>query len=194
MKITTLFFFVLLTSFCYGQTKSIKNFTLLEESKTARYYKMAGGSYLDYYLPDKVIFNEKDYYVKIRKYSWGDDHTSYYREDDINYYHYDPKKNTESILLPKQITMGMKWLEADSSWSYEVIDIDKKLKTPLKDYNNLTVIECKQLTNRDKDKYKTYHMYYAEGFELIGSVNSGHLTSYLSHIKKDAKAGDKIGN
>lgn len=193
--ITILSFFVLLTSISFGQTKNADNYlTFYEESNTAKYFKMGNSAYLDYYLADKVKFGDHEYYARIRKYSWGKTDTSYFREDDQNYLHFDLKTNSESVVLPKQVELGQKWFEADSSWSYEIIGIDEKLETPAKKYKGLIVVECVQLTGRDKLKSKVYHMYYAEGLGMVGSVNNGQLTSYLSEVKKGAKEGEKIGN
>ncbi len=145
--ITILSFLTLLTSISFGQKKNASNYlTFYEDANTTKYFKMGNSTYLDYYLADKVKFRIYEYYVRIRKYSWGDTDTSYFREDDQNYYHFDPKVNSESIVMPKEIIQGQKWLEADSSWSYEVIGIDEKLSTPAKNYKGLIVIECVQLT------------------------------------------------
>ena len=196
MKTTALiFFFALLTGIIYGQTKNTEKYLVFyEQVNTAKLYKSVNSTYLDYYLEDKVKFGENDYYAKIRKYSWGKTDTSYYREDDMNYYHFDPKVNSESVVLPKEIVMGQKWFEADGSLSYQVIGIDEELETPTKKYNRLIVLECKQLKDRDKQKSKVYHLYYSKGLGLVGSMNNMQLTSYLADVKKKAKEGEKIGH
>ncbi len=190
IKILSIFLF--LTNISFGQTKNADNYlTFYEESNTAKYFKMGNSTYLDYFLKVKVKFGDNEYYARIRKYSWGKTDTSYFREGEKNYFHFDPKTNSESVVLPKQIKLGQKWFEADSSWSYEIIGIDEKLETPLKKYKGLIVIECIQLTSRDKLKSKVYHLYYAEGLGMIGSVNNGQLTSYLAELKVNAKGGEK---
>jgi hypothetical protein len=195
MKIITIFsFFVLLTGTSFGQTNAGNYLPFYEGSNTARYYKMGKSAYLDYFLADKVKFGDHEYYAKIRKYSWGDIDTSYYREDDKNYYHFDPRVNGESVVLPKAIEPGQKWFESDGSWSYEIIGIDEKLKTPAKEYKGLLLIECLQLTGRDKEKYAAYNIYYAKGIGMVASVNNGKLTSYLFEVKKNVKEGEKIGD
>lgn len=192
--ITIFSLLLLLTSISFAQTKNADNYLpFYDKPNTAKYFKTGNNYYLDYFLSDKYKFGEYEYYAKIRMYSWGDTDTTYYREDDQNYYHFDPKVDRESIVLPKTITMGQKWLEADSSWSYEIIGIEEKLQTPVKKYKGLIVIECIQLTGRDKNKSKVYHLYYAKGLGFIGSVNNGDLRSYLAEVKKNAKDGEIIG-
>ncbi len=187
--------FIFASGLSLGQSKSANNYIIFfDESNSARYYKMGSRSYVDYFLFEKVKFDDIEYYARIRTYSWGDSDTAYFREDDKFYYSYHPKRNAESVVLPKMVTLGQQWLEADSSWSYEIIGVSNKLDTPSKKFKDCIVIECIQLTNRDKEKSKEYHMYYAKGIGLVGSVNNEKLTSYLSEVKKKAKDGDQIGN
>lgn len=192
---TMLILFLLMTGFGFSQTKDANNYIVFfENSNSANYYRMEDGAYLDYYLPNKVKFGDHEYYVRVRKYSWGSVDTAYFRENDHYYLHYDPKTQKESVVLPKQVELGQKWLEADSSWSYEIIGFDKKLKTPAKTYKGLIVVECIQLTNRDKLKDKVYHLYFAKGLGLVASARYEELTSYLSIVKIGAKEGETIGN
>ena len=195
MKTTAiLFFFITLTGIAFGQTKNADNyFFMYEGPNTAKFFKMGENVYLDTYLSDKARFGDREYFTSVRMYSWGDTDTAYYREDEHNYIHFDPASGSESIVLPKACEVGKKWLEADKSWSYEVIGINEKLKTPAKTYKGLIVIECVQLKNRDKNKDKIYHMFYAEGIGLVGSKNNGKLTSYLAEYKRGAKEGEAIG-
>lgn len=192
--IIVIIFFNLLAIMGVSQTiDSDKYLNFYNDMSTASYYKMGSSAYLDYYLSDKIIKGDHEYYTRIRKYSWGDSDTAYFRQDSNNFYHYDAKIDRESIVLPKKIEMGQKWFEADSSWSYEVIGIHESLVTPDKKYKDLIVVECKQLTDRDEQKSKAYHMYYAKGLGMVGSMNDGKLTSYLAEVKKNAKDGDKVG-
>ncbi|EPR69550.1 hypothetical protein [Cyclobacterium qasimii] len=186
MKKTALsFLFALLTSISYGQTiNTDKYLVFYEQINTSKLYQSINSTYLDYYLEGKTKFGKNDYYTKIREYSWGKTDTSYYREDNKNYYHFDSKVNSESVVLPKKIVMGQEWFEADGSWSYKVIGIDEKLETPTRKYDNLIVLECKQLQDRDKQKSKIYHLYYSKGLGMVGSMNNMQLTSYLLEVKK----------
>lgn len=183
-----------LALFVFGQTKNGEGYIPLHnDPKTASYYQAGNNTYLDYFDKTMASFEGNDYYVRIRTYSWGKRDTSYYREDNEYYYHFDPDNGTESIVLPKQITVNQMWYEADSSWSYKVIGIDETIKTPAKKYKELIIIECEQLTRRDKNKDKVYHLYYAKDVGLVASVNFGKISSYLSEIKAAKKDGDKIG-
>jgi len=194
-RITLLPYFLTLIGSVFAQSKNVKGFVVLsEESNTAKYFKMGKLAYLDYYSLDKVKFGQYDYHQRLRVYSWGKIDTSYFREDDTHYLHFDHKNQSESVVLPKRIELGQKWYESDRSWSYEVIGLDEKLKTPFNKYKGLIVVECVQLTGRDKEKSKVYHMYYGEGIGLIASVNNKQLTSYLAEIKTKPQDGDKIGN
>ncbi len=154
---------------------------------------MGVNAYLDYYVKEKVRIEDNDYYLRIRRYSWGTIDTAYFRQDSSNYYHYGQRTKNESVVLPKNIVMGQKWFEADSSWSYQVIGIDEKLSTPAKKYKGLIVIECLQLTDMDKHKQKAYHIYYAKDIGMVASVNDGKVSSYLAEIKINAKDGATIG-
>ncbi|WBA40687.1 hypothetical protein [Hymenobacter canadensis] len=186
--------FSFISFICNGQVKSTEKYVNIhEKSNNSALFKMGNGTYLDFYLDSKFKFGTHEYYVKIRNYSWGKIDTSYIREDNNNYYHFNRKLKNESILLPKNVKLGQTWFEADNSWSYKIIGIDEKLTTPAKRYKKLVVVECIQLLNRDKEKFKMYHMYYAEGVGLIASVNNGNLTSYLVELKENAKIGDVIG-
>jgi hypothetical protein len=182
--ITILCLGILMAKTGFGQSKDADNYFLVQQkSSSPKYFIMGNSAYSDNYLADKKTLNNKEYHSVIRTYSWGDADTAYYREDELNYYHFDQKNNMESIVLPKKVTIGQIWFEADKSWSYKIIDIDDKLETPEKTHTGLIVIECVQLTGRDKAKSKVYHMYYAKGIGMVGSVNDGILTSYLTEAK-----------
>jgi len=187
--------FLSLTELSFGQNKSSDGYLVFyEKSNTAKHFKMSGNaSYLDYFLENKVDLGDQRYQLGIRKYSWGDVDTAYYREDEKAYYHYDLEKGLESMVLPKSIIIGQKWYEADNSWSYKVIDVDRSLKTPAKKYKGLIVVECLQVGNQDKEKNAAYHLFYAKGIGMVASMNDGELGSYLTEIKVAKKEGDMIG-
>ncbi len=195
-SITLLSFLVLLTSLSFGQTKNAENYIISqEELSSGKFFKMVGDhSYMDFYLPEKVKFGDNEYHARVRLYSWLSADTAYFRENENSYLHFDSKTNRESVVLPKEVEVGQKWFEADSSWSYEIIGIDEVLETPEKTYRGLIVIECLQVTGRDKHKSAKYHLHYAKGIGLVGSITNGRLNSYLSEVVKDPEKGDMIGN
>lgn len=168
--------------------------TLFEKPNNAKYYKYGKSHFFESFDKDKEVFNGKEYYVKYRRYSWGTIDTTYYRKDSKNYYHIDKKTMKESIVLPVNPNLGDNWMEHDKSWSYEIIDIKQKFKTPAKNYKNCIKVLCKQLTNRDKNKRAEYLLYYSPEFGYVGNVDSnGNILSYLSEVILNAKEGDKIG-
>ncbi len=183
-----------ITMFSFTQIKMDGYISLFENSSSAKYYKYGKSYYFESFDNNKEIIADKEYYVKYRKYGWGDVDTTYYRKGTENYYHIDKKTLEESIVLPVNPKLGDKWTENDKSWSYEVIAEDKKFKTPSKKYINCITVNCKQLTNRNKEKAKEYVLYYSPEFGYVGNVDSkGKILSYLSEVKLNAKEGEKIG-
>ena len=182
------------TIFSFTQMKMDGYISLFENSSSAKYYKYGKSYYFESFDNNKEIIADKEYYVKYRKYGWGDIDTTYYRKGTYNYYHIDKKTLEESIVLPVNPKLGDKWMENDKSWSYEVMAEKQKFKTPVKKYKNCIKVHSKQLTNKDKEKSKEYFLYYSPEFGYVGNVDSrGKILSYLSEIKLNAKEGDKIG-
>ncbi|WP_417291079.1 hypothetical protein [Corallibacter sp.] len=178
----------------FTQIKMNGYISLFENSSSAKYYKYGKSYYFEFFDNNKEIIADKEYYVRYRKYGWGDIDTTYYRKGTENYYHIDKKTLEESIILPVNPKLGDKWTENDKSWSYEVIAEGQKFKTPAKKYKNCIKVNCKQLINNNKEKSKEYFLYYSPEFGYVGNVNSkGKILSYLSEIKLNAKEGEKIG-
>ncbi|MBL1233541.1 MAG: hypothetical protein P1U44_01920 [Vicingaceae bacterium] len=168
--------------------------TLFENSNSAKYYKYGKSYYIEFFNNDKEVIGEKEYFVKYRKYSWGDIDTNYYRKGVDNYYHIDKKTLKESIILPINPKLGDNWMENDKSWSYEVVADNQKFKTPIKKYKNCIKVHCKQLTNKDKEKSNEYFLFYSPKFGFVGNVDSkDKILSYLSEVKLNAVEGEKIG-
>jgi len=165
------------------------------DPSTCRYYQYGKSSYMDYFLAYKYTVNNLEYYVRVRKYSFTNSDTAYFRKGEENYYSYNKESQKESIIIPIVPTQGQKWFEADSSWSYEVIKVNQTFKTPIKKYHECILVECKQLTNRDKLKSQTYHLYYSKGNGYVGNVNvtNGTILSYLKEVVHNAKPGTVVG-
>lgn len=180
--------------FSFTQMEMDGYITLFENSNSAKYYNYGKSYYFESFDKEKEIIADKQYYVKYRKYGWGDIDTTYYRKGTDNYYHIDKKTLEESVVLPVNPKIGNKWTEIDKSWSYEIIAEDQKFKTPAKKYKNCIKVYCKQLTNKDKEKNKEYFLYYSPEFGYVGNEDAkGKILSYLSEVKLNAKEGDKIG-
>ncbi|MEW2921119.1 hypothetical protein AB1A65_06595 [Muricauda sp. ANG21] len=183
-----------MTLFSFTYVKLGGYITLFEDSSSAKYYKYGKSHYFEYFDNNREIINRKEYFVRYRKYGWGDIDTTYYRKGTDNYYHIDKKTLEESIALPISPKLGDNWIENDKSWSYEVIAIKQKFKTPAKRYKDCIKVHCKQLTNKNKEKSKEYFLFYSPEFGYVGNVDSkGTILSYLSEIKLNAKKGEKIG-
>ena len=195
MKKIILLLIISTTLFSFTYIKTSGYITLFENSGSAKYFKYGNSSYFEYFDNNRITFDEKEYYIRYRKYGWGDIDTAYYRKGTKNYYHFDKKNMVESIVLPIEPKIGDKWFEKDKSWSYEVIEENQKFKTPAKKYKNCVKVYCKQLTNKNKEKSKEYYLFYSSEYGYVGNVNSkGKILSYLSEMKLNAKNGDKIGD
>lgn len=177
--------FVLLSS-CVATKQNNEFIQIYNKSSKVSFYQNTNSSFTYYFLDKKASFNNKEYTVKIRTYSWGDVDTSYYRMDSTNFYHYKVSLNEESIVIPRKPILNQKWLESDNSWQYIVIKENQILTTPSKVYTDCVVLECKQLTNRDKSKSPVYYMYYSKGFGYVGNTDSnGKLLCYLKKISNN---------
>lgn len=168
---------ILFSSLTYGQQKGY--YFLPDSVEIHKTFILGQHTYTDSYLLEKSIKGEQEYCIRIRKYSWGDTDTALYREDETNLYTWDQETGKETIDIPKKPVVGQVWFESDSSWRYEIVSINAKLKTPLKSYEGLVVIQAEQLTGRDKEKSSKYLNHYAEGIGYIGSVVNEKLLSYL---------------
>ena len=129
-------------------------------------------------LKEKRLLGEKEYNARLMKYSWGKNDTTYFRTENQTVYYYDKKSNTESINIPKDITLGSTWTSSDNAWKYEITSISAKLTTPKKKYKNLLEIKATQLQNRDKTKLTEYLNYYEKNVGNIASVTNGKLMTY----------------
>ncbi|WP_435625691.1 hypothetical protein [Flagellimonas sp.] len=167
--------------------------TLFEDSSSAKYYRYGKTNYFEYFDNQKENFDGNTYYVRYRKYGWGDVDTTYYRKGKDFYFHFDKKTSMESKLMPVQPRLGDKWEESDGSWSYEVIETNKKFKTPKKKYMDCVKVHCLQLTNKNKEKSKEYFLFYSPKYGYVGNTDAdGNVLSYLSQVKLNAKTGDKM--
>lgn len=129
-------------------------------------------------LKEKRRLGDKDYKVILIQYSWGKNDTTYFRTDNQTVYYYDKKSNTESINIPKDIKVGVSWTSTDNAWKYEITNIDAKLTTPEKQYENLLEIKATQIQNRDKTKLTEYLNYYEKNVGNIASLANGKLMTY----------------
>lgn len=130
-------------------------------------------------IEENVLIDGKTYFKIERKYSWGKVSTDYSRVEDGVVYTYDDITGAESVWLPKELSVGMKWKHADGSWEYTVIDLDAGIKTPVGSYKNLFHLRARQLTGRDGGKYLMYDLYFQKGIGLVASKGEGEWMSYL---------------
>lgn len=186
MKELLIFSLLLIKSFAaIAQSKSAELFLpLRSDNKTAHYFNMSNGAdYLDFFLNEKTAINGKTYHVRVRLYSWGVNDTTFMRADEVAFYSLNRSKKLESVLLPKQVVVGQKWMEADGTWDYEIMSINGDLKTPAKKYKGLIIVSAVQRKQKDPEKQPAYLLYYDENTGLVASSNDGVLGSYLAEIK-----------
>lgn len=163
--------------------------------KTTSYYKYGRDSYLEFFLDNKVKFSDHEYYARVRSYSWGSQDTAYFRKDEINFYHYDKVTMSESLQLPRTPVPGQEWQDTDGSWAYRILKIDQTFVTPGKEYPECILVECRQLTGKDKNKLSLYHLYYSKGYGYVGNVDSkGKVLSYLEKVVTDVEDATVTGN
>lgn len=130
-------------------------------------------------IEENVLVNGKKYFKIERKYSWGTVSTDYSRVEDGVVYTYDDITGAESVWLPKELSVGMKWKHADGSWEYTVMDLDASIKTPVGSYENLFHLRARQLTGRDGNKHLEYDLYFQKGIGQVASKGEGEWMSYL---------------
>ncbi|WP_269226721.1 hypothetical protein [Flavobacterium eburneipallidum] len=170
------------------------NYVLLfEKSNNIKVFKYGKKYFYEYFLDEKKEINGNDYYVEIRKYSWGEIDTTYIRKTEFNYLQFNSKTKSESVLLPIQPKVGDNWIENDGSWKYEVIESGVSFKTPKRNYYDCILVSCKQITNRDSDKSEEYLLYYSKEFGFVGNVdNENNVLSFLNELKLNTQKEDKI--
>lgn len=143
-------------------------------------YKMADGSFTDIISKEKITHNQKQYFQSIRRYSWGTSDISYYRiGQDGTIYYLDAKSFKESIEVPGHPKLSYKWTSADSSWRYEIVNVNATLKTFEGTFKNCLVIEAEQIYNSDQEKLSKYLNYYSKDIGYVGSVVDGQVMAYL---------------
>lgn len=177
-------------------TQTINNehyFQITPDPAYARLFQLYGSNYLTYFVSDSLQIGEHWYFPKITRYASGKIDTTYYREDAQHFYHFQAVSKHESVEMPKMPAVGQQWFEADSSWSYTILSMNEKLKTPAAKYTELLLLECEQLTGRDKAKAKRYHLYYARGKGHVATKINGELISYCYKEVSGAKDGDVVG-
>jgi hypothetical protein len=138
-------------------------------------------TFRDYFKNAGKKIGGRDYAVKVREYSSGPD-TSYYRMDETNFYHYDVKRGAESVVLPRRPKVGQTWLESDKSWKYTILKTGQSFTSGDTTFSDCILMECKQMSGRDKNKDEIYYLYYAKGFGYAGSVDKeGKVLSFFKH-------------
>ncbi len=163
--------------------------------KNAEYYPLSKGNTWTYQYADspnklivKIIDEEieitgKKYFKVQRTYSWGEQNIDYSRNEQGVLYSYNYKSGGESIVIPKQLNVGYRWINYDKSWEYEIIGINESLKTPTNNYKDLLKIKATQLTNRDKSKRGEYMLYFKKGIGQIAAEGNGQLMTFLTKTK-----------
>lgn len=191
-----LFVFASFILFAFRGINSESNCILLfEKANNIKFYQYGKSAYYEFFLDEKKKFKGNEYYVQLRRYSWGDTDTTYVRKAETNYMKYDKSEQNESMLLPIEPMLGDNWKDKDGNWEYKVIEKDLTFKTPIRNYRNCIKLKCQQLTNSSPKKDQTYYLYYSREFGYVGNVDENNkILSYLKIITLNAKAGESIKN
>lgn len=163
----------------YCQT--VKYFFIPATSTTEILYSMGTATFKDYYLSETVVINNKNYSVRVRDYSWGEKDTAYFRLGADGFYSCS-KSGFETMEIPNNPINGRKWIAADSSWCFEIINIKATLVTPEKRYYNLIEVVASKVTSGNDRQYDQYHNFYASEIGYVGSMVNGKLLNYLKTI------------
>jgi hypothetical protein len=148
------------------------------------YVMPSDDSFEDVITNQKFNYNSKSYFQSLRKYSWGQMDTSYYRiEKNGTIYYLDKESKKESIEIPGQPKISFRWTSSDKAWQYEIVGLNETLKTPKKEFLNCLVIKAEQISIRDKNKLPIYFNYYSKSIGYVGSKVDGQLMAYLIEWK-----------
>lgn len=177
------YLFTVLTLFSCGSNKlmniSEPNSYYLISDVDSKFNYVDSGSYVHYKDSKKTeVKNDQTYYITEIIYSWGKRDEAYYRLEKGNVMYFDIKSNTETLIMPKDPKIGMKWKSQDEAWEYEIIDMNAELETPLKRYYGLLAMKANQLIGRDVNKRSEYINYYEKGKGNIASFGNGKLMTY----------------
>lgn len=150
-------------------------------------YRLGELAFLDVYAAKLQRINGVDYLVRIRKYSTGTYDTAYYRAGMDGFYRGIPLANgrgvRESLVLPRHVYVGMQWLEADSSWSYQVTAVGDSLTTPAATYGNLIEVTATPVGAAAANA-KVNRMYFAQDIGLVAYTVEGKIAAYLRSMRK----------
>ena len=156
-------------------------FVIGEGPSTAWIYKMGDVSFTDFFMDSTVVVNGVAYVPRLRTYSTGGVDTTYYRAGANGYYHLNTLavQREATLTLPKQASVGQKWFEVDSSWSYTITSLSAELKQ----YKNLIVVQAMQVKGEATKIGTTYDMYFAPGLGMLATMTEGKVLVYLSEFR-----------
>ena len=100
----------------------------------------------------------------------GSTNTLLLRESKGIVYQYETCCEEETIRMPKNPKPGMTWKTADGLASYEIVSVDKELKTNVCNYKGL--LELKLILPD-----VTFHFYYLKGYGYVGATVFNELIS-----------------
>lgn len=161
-------------------------FVVHNDPKVIWVYRLGELAFLDVFSQAMQPINGADYFVRIRKYSTGAYDTAYYRAKADGFYRGIPLPNgglRESLVLPRRVFTGQRWLEGDSSWSYQITSTNSSLTTPVARYKGLIEITTTPVNAADKNA-KANRMYFAQGIGLVAYTVEGKIAAYLRTMQK----------
>ena len=181
---------ILIIALCFITGCATKQLTT--ESNSNKYYPIGAENSKFLYAASNAFVNHKDlsktnlingqtYQTRLIEYSWGKKAETFYRVENGTVFYYDEKAATKNMIMPKMPVVGLKWMNSDNSWEYEIVSLDAELETPERSYTNLLVMRATQLKDRDETKLTEYYNYYEINTGKIASVGNGKLMTYRTY-------------
>lgn len=161
-------------------------FVAQNDPKVIWVYRLGEMAFVDVFSQAMQPINGADYFVRIRKYSTGAYDTAYYRVKADGFYRGIPLPKgglRESLVLPRRVFTGQRWLEGDSSWSYQVTGTNASLTTPAATYKGLIEITTAPVHPTEGEK-QVNRMYFAQGIGLVAYTVDGKIAAYLRSMRK----------
>lgn len=150
-------------------------------------YRLGDMAFLDLFSDKGLQVNGVEYIMRIRKYSTGTFDTALYRVGSEGLFRAVPLANgrgvRESLVLPRRVYVGQKWMEGDSSWSYQVTGTNRSLTTPTATYEKLIEITATPLKGGEGNA-KPSRIYFAPEIGMVAYTVDGKIAAYLRSMRK----------
>ena len=171
-----------LSSFTVG---SVQDYLVVkDDQESIRHYKQGKYMATERALNETKTFYGKEYFLKIKEYSWGKTETTYYRKGAENFYVYNEKLAQEYIALPINPKIGEVWYSGNNGIKYEVIEMIEKFKTPSKKFKAVVKVKSEVLRSFNSHEKGTVNFqFYAKGYGQVAITTAeGEYISYLTEV------------